>query len=127
LIARYDEADFIRLMSDAGIIRNKAKIRGTIINAGKFLEIQTEFGTFDRYIWQFTKGRTINNKLISLSSMPVKSPESDAMSKDLVSRGFKFAGSTICYAFMQAAGMVNDHLIGCHRYQFINSFEKNNV
>jgi DNA-3-methyladenine glycosylase I len=112
-IADYGEADYERLMSDAGIIRNKAKINGTIQNARCFLEVQKEFGTFDRYIWQFTGGKTIDNKLTSLSSMPASSPESDAMSKDLKSRGFKFVGSTICYAFMQAAGMVNDHLSGC--------------
>ncbi len=114
-IADYGEDDFERLMSDAGIIRNKAKIRGTIQNAKCFLEIRKEFGTFDQYIWQFTGGKTINNKLTSLSAMPVSSPESDAMSKDLKAKGFKFVGSTICYAFMQAAGMVNDHLAGCRR------------
>ena len=115
-IAAYKEKDFERLMSDAGIIRNKAKINGTIQNARCFLEVQKEFGTFDQYIWQFTGGKTICNKLTSLSAMQVSSPESDAMSKDLKSRGFKFVGSTICYAFMQAAGMINDHLITCHIY-----------
>jgi DNA-3-methyladenine glycosylase I len=116
-IAEYGDDDFNRLMSDAGIIRNKAKIRGTIQNARCFLEVQQEFGTFDRYIWQFTGGKTINNNLTSLSAMPATSPGSDAMSKDLKRRGFKFVGSTICYAFMQAAGMVNDHMTGCHRYK----------
>jgi DNA-3-methyladenine glycosylase I len=104
-------------MADAGIIRNKAKINGTILNARLFLDVQQEFGTFDKYIWQFTGGKTIINKLTSLSEMPVSSPESDAMSKDLRSRGFKFVGSTICYAFMQAAGMVNDHMVGCSRFK----------
>jgi DNA-3-methyladenine glycosylase I len=106
-------------MSDAGIIRNKAKILGTIQNAKCFLGVQKEFGTFDKYIWQFTGGKTINNRLVSLKGMPVSSPESDAMSKDLKSRGFKFVGATICYAFMQAAGMVNDHLVSCSRYKAI--------
>jgi DNA-3-methyladenine glycosylase I len=118
-ISNYDDDDFTRLMSDAGIIRNKAKITGTIQNARCFLEVQREFGTFDKYIWQFTGGKTINNKLKSLSAMPVSSPESDAMSKDLKSRGFKFVGSTICYAFMQAAGMINDHLVTCHIYKHL--------
>jgi len=112
-IAGYGEADNNRLMADAGIIRNKAKIRGTIQNARSFVEVQKEFGTFDAYIWQFTSGGTIQNNLTQLDAMPVSSKESDAMSKDLKSRGFKFVGTTICYAFMQAAGMVNDHLITC--------------
>jgi DNA-3-methyladenine glycosylase I len=115
-IAGYGEKDFERLMSDAGIIRNKAKIKGTIQNAQCFLEVQKQFGTFDKYIWQFTGGKPIDNKLKSLAAMQVSSAESDAMSKDLKKRGFKFVGSTICYAFMQAAGMVNDHLDGC-RYR----------
>jgi DNA-3-methyladenine glycosylase I len=114
-ISAYGEKEFERLISDAGIIRNKAKIRGTIQNARCFLEVQKEFGTFDKYIWQFTGGKIINNKLTSLASMPVSSAESDAMSKDLKARGFKFVGSTICYAFMQAAGMVNDHLVTCSK------------
>ncbi|MCX6278871.1 MAG: DNA-3-methyladenine glycosylase I [Bacteroidetes bacterium] len=117
MIAKYDENDFQRLMSDAGIIRNKAKINGTIQNARCFLEVQKDFGTFDKYIWQFTGGKTIANHLQSMKEMPVSSSESDAMSKDLRARGFKFVGSTICYAFMQAAGMVNDHLVHCRRYQ----------
>jgi len=116
LIAAYDEKDFDRLMANAGIIRNKAKINGTIRNAQCFLEVQKEYGTFNQYIWQFTGGKTIDNKLRYLSEMQSSSPESNAMSTDLKSRGFKFVGSTICYAFMQAAGMVNDHLSGCmHR------------
>jgi DNA-3-methyladenine glycosylase I len=123
LISKYDETDFDRLMADAGIIRNKAKINGTIQNARCFLGIQQEFGTFDNYIWQFTGGKTIVNNLTSLREMPVSSPESDAMSKDLRIRGFKFVGSTICYAFMQAAGMVNDHLVGCSRFQECLSFK----
>ncbi|MEI6433841.1 MAG: DNA-3-methyladenine glycosylase I [Bacteroidota bacterium] len=116
-IAKYDENDFQRLMSDAGIIRNKAKINGTIQNARCFLEVQKAFGTFDKYIWQFNGGKTIASHLKSMKDMPVSSSESDAMSKDLRLRGFKFVGSAICYAFMQAAGMVNDHLVQCWRYR----------
>ena len=114
-IADYGEMDYERLLADAGIIRNKAKIKGSIQNARCFLEVQKEFGTFDSYIWQFTGGMPINNKWKSLKELPASSKESDAMSKDLKSRGFKFVGSTICYAFMQAAGMVNDHLVTCTR------------
>jgi DNA-3-methyladenine glycosylase I len=119
IIAQYGEKEFERLMADAGIIRNKAKIAATILNAKCFLEVQREFGTFDKYIWQFTGGKTISNLLQNLKAMPVSSPESDAMSKDLKTRGFKFVGSTICYAFMQAAGMVNDHLVTCHLHDQI--------
>jgi DNA-3-methyladenine glycosylase I len=115
-ISAYDDSDFHRLMANEGIIRNKAKILGTIGNAKHFLEVQKEFGTFDRYIWQFTGGKTITNKWRTLKDLPASTPVSDAMSRDMKSRGFKFVGSTICYAFMQAAGMVNDHLTHCHRY-----------
>ncbi len=112
-IALYDETKILALMQDASIVRNQAKIRGTVINARLFMDVQKEFGSFDKYIWQFTDGKTIMNHPTENSQIPAKSPESDAMSKDLVKRGFKFVGSTICYAFMQAAGMVNDHLEGC--------------
>jgi DNA-3-methyladenine glycosylase I len=116
-IAGYRQDKIDSLLLDAGIIRNKAKINGTICNAKCFLEVQKEFGSFDTYIWQFTKGKTIHNKWNSLSEMPARSDESDSMSKDLINRGFKFAGSTICYAFMQAAGIVNDHLVTCYRFR----------
>ena len=116
-IAIFDEEDILSLMGNAEIIRNKAKIRATIGNAKAFNKLATEFGSFDSYIWQFTKGKTINNHLSTLSEMPINSKESDAMSKSLISNGFKFVGSTICYAFMQAAGMVNDHLIDCFRHE----------
>jgi DNA-3-methyladenine glycosylase I len=116
VIASYSEGKIQLLLQDAGIIRNRAKIRGTVENARAFLAAKAEYGTFDRYIWQFTGGKTINNNLSTLSQIPVSSKESDAMSKDLKKRGFKFVGTTICYAFMQAAGMVNDHLVGCHRH-----------
>ena len=114
-ISRYTEKDYERLMQDAGIIRNKLKIRATIINAQKFLEVQKEFGSFNKYIWQFTQHKTINNKINTIKDYQSKTKESDAMSKDLLSRGFKFVGSTICYAFMQASGMVNDHSIDCFK------------
>jgi DNA-3-methyladenine glycosylase I len=116
-IAKYNEAHFERLMQDAGIVRNRLKITGTINNAQRFIEVQKEFGSFDAYIWQFTGNKTIINRHVHTKDIPAKSPESDAMSKDLLKRGFKFVGSTICYAFMQASGMVNDHLISCHRHK----------
>ncbi len=116
-IARYKEEDYNRLMQDAGIIRNKLKVRAAIINAQQFLKIQEEFGSFSKYIWQFTNHKTINNKIKTMKDYLTKTKESDAMSKALKERGFKFVGSTICYAFMQAAGMVNDHTINCFRHK----------
>lgn len=116
-IARYDEKKIGRLLEDEGIIRNRLKIRATVNNAKRFMEVQKEFGTFDKYIWRFTGNRSLLNKWKSLSRIPARSVESDAMSLDLKKRGFKFVGSTICYAFMQAAGMVNDHLVDCYRYK----------
>ena len=116
-IARYTVKDVQRLLKDEGIIRNRLKIESTITNAKKFLEVQKEFGSFDAYIWQFTGGKTVQHRCRRLGEIPATSKESDAMSKDLKKRGFKFVGSTICYAFMQAAGMVNDHLMGCFRYK----------
>lgn len=115
-IAQYTDKHVEELMQDAGIIRNRLKIVATINNAHRFMEVQKEFGTFDKYIWQFTGHKTIKNKWSGLGQVPAKTAESDAMSKDLLKRGFKFVGSTICYAFMQAAGMVNDHVVTCHRY-----------
>jgi len=114
-IAAYTEQDYERLLNDASIIRNRAKIRGTIKNAILFLEVQKEFGSFDACIWQFTGGKTIVNHLTDLTQIPATSPESDAMAKEMKKRGFTFCGSTICYAFMQATGMVDDHLEGCFR------------
>lgn len=116
-IAKYDDKKLAALLNDAGIIRNRLKISGTVENAKCFLAVQKECGSFDRYIWQFTGGKTIVNKRKKGQPAPATSPESDAMSADLRSRGFKFVGSTICYAFMQAAGMVNDHLVTCHRHK----------
>lgn len=116
-IARYREAKIKKLLSNPGIIRNRLKIRSTVTNAKAFLEIQKEFGSFDNFIWQFTGGKQKVNKWKKLSQIPPKSPESDAMSVELKKRGFKFVGSTICYSYMQAAGMVNDHMISCFRYK----------
>jgi len=116
-VAAYTEKDAARLLSDPGIIRNRLKVAATIHNARRFLEVRKEFGTFDAYIWGFVGGRTIKNRFRTLKDLPVTSPESDAMSKDLKARGFKFVGSTICYAFMQAAGLVNDHTVDCFRYR----------
>ena len=115
-VTRYTEADVERLLADPGIIRNRAKVQSAITNAGAFLAVQREFGTFDRYIWQFTGGKTIKNRHATPDTIPARTAESDAMSKELVKRGFKFVGSTICYAFMQAGGMVNDHTTDCFRY-----------
>lgn len=115
-VARYGKEDVRRLLGNSGIIRNRLKIEATIINARKFLEIQKEFGSFDKYIWQFVDDTPISNRFKSLSEIPPKTDTSDAMSKDLKKRGFKFVGSTICYAFMQAIGMVNDHTTDCFRY-----------
>jgi DNA-3-methyladenine glycosylase I len=115
-IARYDGKKVRSLMADAGIVRNKLKIASTISNAKAFLEIQKEFGSFDRYIWQFVGGKPRINRWKSSQRLPALTPESDAMSKDLKKRGFRFVGSTICYAFMQATGMFNDHTADCNRH-----------
>lgn len=116
-VARFTTRDYQRLMNDAGIIRNKLKIQGSIKNAQAFLAIQKEFGSFDTYIWQFTNGKTLKNKWQDLKQLPAKTVEAENMSNDLKKRGFTFCGPTICYAFMQAAGMVNDHLVSCWRYK----------
>lgn len=123
VIAEYSEGKIENLLQDAGIIRNKLKLRATVTNAQKFLEVQKELGSFDKYIWQFTGDKTIINKWENFSDIPASSNESDTMSKDLKKRGFKFVGTTICYAFMQAAGMVNDHLVYCKRYSEIIEME----
>lgn len=114
-IAQYDEKKVADLMKDAGIIRNKLKINAAVSNAIAFLKVKEEFGSFDKYIWQFTNYKTIVNHPKRLKEIPATSKESNAMSKDMKKRGFKFCGSTICYAFMQAVGMVNDHLEDCYR------------
>ena len=115
-VAAYDKKKVRQLLQDAGIIRNKMKIAATIANAKAFLKIQDEFGSFDSYIWRLVGGAPKVNAWKTRKRVPAKTPESDAMSKDLAKRGFRFVGSTICYAFMQATGMVNDHLVGCFRY-----------
>ena len=115
-VARYDKKKVRELLKDAGIIRNRLKIASTISNAQAFLKLQEEFGSFDKYIWQSVGGKPKQNAWKTHNRLPAKTAESDAMSKDLKKRGFRFVGSTICYAFMQATGMVNDHLVSCFRY-----------
>jgi DNA-3-methyladenine glycosylase I len=116
-IAQYGETDIARLMADAGIVRNLAKITAAIGNGRALLAVREEFGSFDAYIWRFTGGEPKRNAFRSLRDLPASTPESDAMGKDLKKRGFRFVGSTICYAFMQAVGMVNDHEVTCFRYE----------
>jgi DNA-3-methyladenine glycosylase I len=117
-VARYDAAKKRKLLADEGIIRNRLKIDAAVTNAKAFLAVQKEFGSFDKYLWQFVpNGKPIVNRFDSLSKAPPRTAESDAMSKDLKKRGFTFVGSTICYAMMQAVGMVNDHEVGCFRYK----------
>jgi DNA-3-methyladenine glycosylase I len=116
-VAQYDRRKVQQLLRDPGIVRNRLKIAAAIQNAKAFLHVQQEFGSFDRYIWQFVGGKPLVNKRKSMRQVPAQTTESDAMSKDLKRRGFKFVGSTICYAFMQATGMVNDHIVDCFRYK----------
>jgi DNA-3-methyladenine glycosylase I len=116
-IARYDGRKVQRLLRDEGIVRNRLKIASAIRNAKAFLAVQKEVGSFDRYVWQFVGGKPLVNGRRLGEKLPARTPESDAMSKDLKKRGFNFAGSTICYAFMQATGMVNDHAVECFRYR----------
>jgi DNA-3-methyladenine glycosylase I len=119
-IVRYTEADVNRLLADAGIVRNRLKIAAAIQNAKSFLAVRDEFGSFDRYIWQFVNGTPIQNRWRTMKQVPARTPISDTMSKDLLSRRFKFVGSTICYAYMQAVGMVNDHLTTCFRWREVS-------
>ncbi len=116
-ISKYSENTVSRLLTNPEIIRNRLKINATITNARAFLQVQKEFGSFDSYIWQFVNGKPIQNSWRKMTDIPSSTPESDAMSKDLQKRGFKFIGATICYAFMQAVGMVNDHVVDCFRYK----------
>jgi DNA-3-methyladenine glycosylase I len=115
-VARYDDARTAVLLADPGIVRNRLKIGAAVRNARAFLEVQGKFGSFDRYIWQFVDGSPIRHSWRSMQDVPARTDESDAMSKDLIRRNFGFVGSTICYAFMQATGMVNDHLLSCFRH-----------
>ena len=116
-VARYNEKKIRELLNNPGIIRNRLKVNSAVVNAKAFLEVTDEFGSFDKYIWQFVGHRTIHNEWKSLKELPAKTSVSDAMSKDLKKRGFNFVGSTICYAYMQAAGMVNDHTTECFRHK----------
>jgi DNA-3-methyladenine glycosylase I len=120
-VARYDETRIVALLANAGIVRNRLKIRATVQNAGAFLAVQKEFGSFDTYVWQFVGGRPLQNRWRRMEQVPPRTAQSDAISKDLLKRGFTFVGSTICYAFMQATGMVNDHLVSCFRHQEVMS------
>ena len=119
IVAKFDEAKIQELLQNPGIVRNQLKLRATITNAQNFLKVQQEYGSFARYIWQFVDYRPIQNNWKTLAEIPTSTPESNAMSKDLKKRGFKFVGTTICYAFMQAVGMVNDHTVDCFRYEQI--------
>ena len=123
-ISKYSENAVSRLLTNSEIIRNRLKINATITNARAFLHVQKEFGSFDHYIWQFVNGRPVQNRWKRITDIPSNTPESDAMSKDLIKRGFKFVGTTICYAFMQAVGMVNDHVVDCFRYEELKNGRK---
>jgi DNA-3-methyladenine glycosylase I len=116
-VARYDARKVAKLLADPGIVRNRLKVRSAVTNAQAFLKVKAEFGTFDRYIWRFVGGKPRVNRWRSLKELPASTPESDAMSRDLRQRGFKFVGSTICYAHMQATGMANDHVVTCYRHK----------
>jgi DNA-3-methyladenine glycosylase I len=120
IVARYTAARVCALLGDPGIVRNRLKVEAAVTNARAFLTVQREFGTFDAYIWRFV-GAPRQNAWRTLSQVPARTAESDAMSRDLAARGFRFVGSTICYAFMQAAGMVNDHLVGCFSYRQVRA------
>jgi len=123
-VARYTAKKIDKLVQDVGIVRHKLKINATVENAKQFLCVQKEFGSFDKYIWSFVQGKPKNNAWKKMSQVPSSSPESEAMSKDLKKRGFKYVGPTTCYAFMQATGMVNDHLVSCFRYSEVKKLQK---
>jgi len=123
-IARYSDKKIEKLLQNSEIVRHKLKINATVVNAKKFLEIQKEYGSFDRYMWSFVNGKPINNSWKKGSDVPTTSSESDKMSKELKKKGFKFIGSTTCYAYMQAVGMVNDHLVSCFRYADVKRLQK---
>ncbi len=124
-ISKYSEKKIEKLLQDPGIVRNKLKVNATVTNANRFLELQKEYGSFNQYIWSFVGGKPINNKWKALSEVPANSPESDDMSKSLKKKGFKFIGPTTCYAYMQAVGMVNDHVISCFRYSEVIKLQSN--
>ncbi|MGC1242805.1 MAG: DNA-3-methyladenine glycosylase I [Chryseosolibacter sp.] len=118
-VARFTAARIEKILTDPGIVRNRLKVASAVNNAKRFLEVQKEFGSFDNYIWGFVGGKPINNRRNSLKEVPATTPESDHLSKDLIRRGFKFVGSTVVYAHMQACGLVNDHLVDCWRYKAV--------
>ena len=124
-VAQMTDEDMAKLREDSSIIRNRLKIKATVTNAQAFIRVQEEYASFNTYIWSFTNGKTIHNQYTDLSEIPASTPLSDKMSKDLKARGFKFVGSTICYAFMQASGIVNDHTIDCYRHQEIQKISFN--
>ncbi len=119
-VSRFKPERVEKLLQDPGIVRNRLKVNAAVNNAIRFLEVQKEFGTFDRYIWQFVNGKPIVNKRVSMKEVPATTAESDALSKDLIKRGFKFVGSTVIYAHMQACGLVNDHMLDCWRYKKVS-------
>ena len=119
-VAQFDARKVEKLLADPGIVRNRLKVASTISNARALLAVQKEFGSFDAYIWRFVDGEPVQNKRRRMADVPPRTEKSDAMSKDLAKRGFRFAGSTICYAMMQATGMVNDHVVDCFRYKQLN-------
>ncbi|MBK6267099.1 DNA-3-methyladenine glycosylase I [Marivirga sp. S37H4] len=123
-VARFTEDDIQQLMQDTNIVRNQLKIRSAVTNAQKFMEVQKGFGSFNAYIWSFVGNKPIQNEWVSMKEVPATSPESDALSKDLKKRGFKFVGSTIMYAHMQACGLVNDHFVNCYRYLPVKALSK---
>lgn len=123
-VAHFPPAKIEKLLQNEGIVRNRLKVESTVTNAKAFLKVQKEFGSFDVYIWSFVNGKPIQNRFKTLREIPAKTEISDAMSKDLKKRGFKFVGSTICYAFMQAVGMVNDHVTTCFRYKEVQALAK---
>jgi DNA-3-methyladenine glycosylase I len=124
-VAQMTDEDMAKLREDSSIIRNRLKIKATVTNAQAFIRVQEEYASFNTYIWSFTNGKTIHNQYTDLSEIPASTPLSDKMSKDLKARGFKFVGSTICYAFMQASGIVNDHTVDCYRHQEIQKISFN--
>ena len=125
-ISQYSENDVSRLLVNSEIVRNRLKINATITNAMALLQVQEQFGSFDHYIWRFVNGRPIQNSWEKMTDIPSSTSESEAMSKDLQKRGFKFVGTTICYAFMQAVGMINDHVVGCFRYEELKNKGEHN-
>jgi DNA-3-methyladenine glycosylase I len=124
-VAQMTDEDMAKLREDSSIIRNRLKIKATVTNPQAFIRVQEEYASFNTYIWSFTNGKTIHNQYTDLSEIPASTPLSDKMSKDLKARGFKFVGSTICYAFMQASGIVNDHTVDCYRHQEIQKISFN--